>query len=426
MHALLITVGTGGDVFPYIGLGRVLRARGHRVTVVAPGDFESLAGEHGLEFRAVVSAAENHEVLSDPNFWHPIKAARVAARWGMRLVERQYGLLAGLASDEDAVLVANPGIVAAKIASEKLGRPLANLILQPWILPSSIAPPVMFGRPFPTRTPRWALKLFWRLLEGIGDVLVGRDINKVRTSLGLRPVRRFFQNWLSRELVIGMFPEWYGPPQPDWPPQVKLAGFPMFDGGNGNGLPAGLLEFCRAEAPPIVFTFGTGMMHAQKLFRDAIEACRLLSTSPDLPGARAIFLTNYTEQLPRTLPSFVRHYESAPFQELFPHCRAVVHHGGVGTTAKALAAGLPQLILPFAFDQTDNATRVKFLGAGDWIKQSRVNARSMASALKRLMTPQVREGCGRLAARFEKDQAFDLAAEWIEQCAAAHQVTSIR
>src|SRR6266478_6294208 len=87
MHALLVTVGTGGDIFPYIGLGRVLRARGHQVTLVAPEDFASLAAEHDLAFRAVVSVEENHELLANPDFWHPFKAARVAARWGMRLLD---------------------------------------------------------------------------------------------------------------------------------------------------------------------------------------------------------------------------------------------------------------------------------------------------------------------------------------------------
>src|ERR1041384_5321050 len=119
MHALLLSVGTGGDIFPYIGLGRVLRARGHQVTLVAPEDFAAVAGEHDLPFRAVVSLQENHELLSNPDFWHPIKAGRVASRWGMRLLDRQYRLISELAQGEQTVLVANPGLVAAKIAAEK-------------------------------------------------------------------------------------------------------------------------------------------------------------------------------------------------------------------------------------------------------------------------------------------------------------------
>ena len=185
MHAILVSVGTGGDIFPYIGIGREMRARGHRVTVVVPENFEACVKEHGLEFRPIVSIAENRELLSNPDFWHWIKAARLAARWGMRFVERQYRLIAELAADQDAVIVANPGVVAAKIVAEKFGKPLASVILQPGLIPSSIAPPVMLGYPFPRRTPRLALRLFWRALDAFGDVLVGRDINKIRVSIGL-------------------------------------------------------------------------------------------------------------------------------------------------------------------------------------------------------------------------------------------------
>jgi len=410
MHALLVSIGTGGDIFPYVGLGRVLRARGHRVTLVAPEDFASLASEHDLEFHAVVSIEENHELLSNPDFWHPFKCALVSSRWGMRLIERQYRLMSQLADGEQTLLVTNPGLVAATIAAEKLRRPIANLILQPWMFPSSIAPPVMFGYSFPRATPRWALDLFWGMLAATGDRLILREINRIRALAGLAPVQRFLRNWLARELVIGMFPEWYGPPQEDWPSQVRLSGFPMFDGPVRDGLPADLKQFCQAGTPPIVFTFGTGMMHARKTYLAAVEACRRLN-------ARGIFLTKYKDQLPDSLPDFIRHWDFAPFQQLFPHCAAVVHHGGVGTVAKALAAGIPQLVLPLAFDQTDNGVRVKRLGAGDWLKQSRINSQSIAERLSGLMTPQTQDRCRIVAKQFAEEDSLKVAADRVEQLA---------
>lgn len=410
MHVLLVSIGTGGDIFPYIGLGKVLRARGHQVTLVAPEDFAALAADHQLAFRPVVSVEQNHKLLSNPDFWHPIKAGGVAARWGMRLVELQYKLISQLASGEQTVLVSNPGLVAATIAAEKLRRPIANLILQPWMIPSSIAPPVIFDCHFPRATPRWVLDLFWGFIASAGDLLVRKQINRVRISIGLSPVRRFLKDWFSRELVIGMFPEWYGPPQADWPSQVRLTGFPMFDGSVREGLPADLEKFCRAGKPPIVFTFGTGMMHASKIYLAAIEACRAL-------GARAIFLTKYTNQVPASLPPFVQHSDFAPFQELFPLCAAVVHHGGIGTVAKSLAAGVPQLILPFAFDQTDNGARVKRLGTGDWLKQSKITGRSIADRLAGLLTPQTRDRCRLVAKRFDVEDSLTVAADLVEKLA---------
>lgn len=411
MHVIMASVGTDGDILPYVGLGATLRERGHRVTLLANEHFQPMAADQGLGFQALVSNDETQELLGNPDFWHPVKAARVASRWGARFIRRQYELLAELAHGEDAVLVASPGVLAGRLVQETLSRPLASVILQPWMIPSVQAPPVMpGGLALPAGTPKPIWRLYWRLLDAAGDWLMGRELNGLRAGLGLEPVRRLFQWWLSPELVLGMFPDWYGPPQTDWPAAMRLVGFPNGDGRSTVNLPADLSEFCRAGSPPVAFTFGTGMMHAAGLFREAIKACELLN-------ARAILLTRYANQLPDELPGFVRHCEFASFAKLFPQCAVVVHHGGIGTTAAALAAGAPQLILPFAYDQEDNATRVKRLGAGDWLKHRRRDSRQMASALVPLMTTSIKTRCQTLAARFGGGLAFATAAQWIEELA---------
>lgn len=405
MRVILVSVGTDGDVFPYVGLGAKLRSRGHQVTLVASGHYESLASAHGFSFEALVSAEENHELFGDPDFWHPLKTIPLSARWGLRFVERQYHLLSKLAG-EDAVLVAGPGVFAVGMVYEKFGSPWVSPVLQPWIIPSALAPPIMPGFTFLRRAPRPVWKAFWRALDFTGDILVGRGLNRLRASLGLRPLRRIFQNWLSPELVLGLFPEWYGQPQADWPPQMRLIGFPLFDGGRDEDLPPQLVEFCRAGTPPVAFTFGTGMAHPAELFRAALEACSIL-------GVRGIFLTKYSDQLPHPLPDSVVHCASAPFQKLFPQCAAVVHHGGIGTVAKAMAAGTPQLICPICFDQVDNGARAKRLGGGDWLK-SRNDGRQIAVALARLMTPETRLRCRAISERFKNHDALESAAQSIE------------
>jgi rhamnosyltransferase subunit B len=408
MHVILTSAGTDGDVFPYIGLGTKLRSRGHRITLVANEHYESQAAELGFSFRALFSDEETDKVLSNPDIWHPIKGALVGAQWGANHIGRHYELLRELVSDDDTVLVASPAVLAARLIQEKLSIPMASLVLQPWIIASCIAPPVMPGG---LTLPKWAPgvvgNLYWRTVDAIGDFLISRHLNPIATLLGLKRVRRLFGWWLSPERVIGMFPNWYGPPQADWPPQLKLAGFPMFDGRPGNGVPAELLEFCNAGEPPVAFTFGTGMMHAGRLFCEASEACRIL-------GIRGIFLTKHSHQLPDPLPSFIKQCEFAPFQELFPYCAAVVHHGGMGTSAKALAAGVPQLIVPFAFDQPDNASRLRQLGVSDWVKPKRANSARLATVLKTLMTAQTEAECRKVAAHFGNDTALDVAAQWVE------------
>lgn len=418
MHALLTALGTDGDVFPFVGLGARLVARGHRATLIAAEPYRSLAANRGLNFEALVSAEEMHALLGHPHFWHPIRGALVAARWGSGRVERQYALLAGLAKDPDAVLVSNPGVFAARLVQETLGRPLVTLLLQPGLVPSISAPPVL---PWGVSLPRWAPRplgrLYWRLFNGAGDMLVGRALNRVRAALSLRPMRRVFEWWLSDQLVLGLFPDWFGPPQPDWPPQMRLTGFPLDDGLAGAEVPPDVLEFCRAGDPPVAFTFGTGMLHAAGHFRMAVEVCERLAL-------RGLLLTKHTDLLPPQLPPHVRSCSFAPFGQLFPQCAAVVHHGGIGTLARALSAGTPQLILPFSFDQPDNGTRVRRLGVGDWVRARRQSAPRIAAALAPLLTPKTRARC-REVGGWIQDDGLNAAADAVEEFGVTSQFSRL-
>ena len=364
-HVILASAGTHGDVFPFVALGRVLRSRGNRVTLAANEQYRQLAIDHGCEFAALVSSEETLEFLSDPDLWHPVKCGLVGARWGVRCLRRQYELLYELASDEHSVFAASPAVIAARLVQEKLSRPLASIYYTPWVIPSCTAPPAMTGG---WTLPRWAPRplghLYWRLVDLVGSLLLGRHLNQLRASLELKPAQRIFQWWVSPDLAIGMFPEWYARPQPDWPSQMQIAGFPMFDGQSEEKLDAKVLEFCQAGEPPIVFTFGTGMMHATDLFSQAMETCHQV-------GARGILLTRHRQQLPDALPPAVRHFEFVPLGQLLPHCAAIVHHGGIGTVARALAAGTAQLIIPHAWDQLDNGLRVVQLGAGKILPRRR-------------------------------------------------------
>jgi UDP:flavonoid glycosyltransferase YjiC (YdhE family) len=409
MHAILATLGTDGDVVPHLGLGEKLRARGHRVTLAAPEPYQPLAARLGLDFRPLASAAEAARMLADPDLWHPLRSGLMMARWGGPMIPRQYDLLADLARDPTSVLVVNPGVLAARLVRDTLGRPTATLLLQPGLLPSTTAPPAMpAGLTLPPGLPRRLGAAYWAAVDAAGYLLASRPLNRARRALGLAPVRRVFRWWLSPDLVIGLFPGWYAAPQPDWPPQLRLAGFGRYDGGPGGGLPDDLRAFCAAGEPPIAFTLGTGLAHGAAFFRAAVRACAVI-------GARGLLLTRYPGRLSARLPPSVRHVPFAPFRQLLPLCRAVVHHGGVGTTAAALAAGTPQLVLPLAWDQPDNAARVRRLGRGEFLSPRRRTAGPLARALGRVLAAGVRDRCRVVAARAGADEdGLDVAARWVE------------
>jgi UDP:flavonoid glycosyltransferase YjiC (YdhE family) len=231
----------------------------------------------------------------------------------------------------------------------------------------------------------------------------------------LPAVWRVFRWWFSPELVIGLFPGWFAKPPADWPAQIRLAGFGRYDGAHADldgELPDDLRAFCAAGAPPIAFTLGTGMAHGDEFFRMAVAAC-------EEGGWRGVLLTKFRDLAPQSLPSQVIHCEFAPFRRLLPLCGAVVHHGGVGTTAAALEAGCPQLILPLAWDQPDNAARVEKLGVGESLSSRRRTVAGLRAALERITAPLFSDRCRTVASLAAADaDGLEVAADLVEQLGA--------
>ena len=151
------------------------------------------------------------------------------------------------------------------------------------------------------------------------------------------------------------------------------------------------------------------MKHADQFFLDCIEACQLL-------GQRGILLTQHPEQLPAELPENIQHFAYLPFRRVLPQALALVHHGGIGTTAQAIAAGIPQVIRPMAHDQPDTAARVEKLGIGASLSTKKFNATSLAEKLKILITSQaVLALCRAYAERVNPDQSLNETCAIIEK-----------
>jgi rhamnosyltransferase subunit B len=171
-------------------------------------------------------------------------------------------------------------------------------------------------------------------------------------------------------------------------------------------------EFLEAGDPPLVFTAGSAMMQARQFFHVSAEVCRAA-------GRRGLLLTQFPEQLPAALPSGVRHFDYVPFSMVLPRCAALIHHGGIGTTARAIAAGLPQLVVPTSHDQPDNAVRIRRLGIGDFILPKAYTKARVIEKFDRLMSPAVRENCQRRAADLVGSQSLEQASGLVEELATA-------
>jgi rhamnosyltransferase subunit B len=398
-NILLMPVGSHGDVHPFVALGRELQTRGHHCTLITSAYFESLAEKAGLPFVGIGSAADFQKCLDHPDMWHPTRGFRAVAEWGMLpWMRTAYQIVADRYVPGQTVVVSSALGFGPRIAHEKLGVPLATIHLQPSMLYSKFAPPHLgasVGRPwlFPRMIRRF---MFWIGYRFVIDPVVAPETNAFRAELGLAPVHHFLDRWIhSPQCVIGLFPEWFGPSQPDWPPNVILTGFPLYDERGLADLPAEVDAFLGAGEPPIVFTPGSAMKQGQAFFATAVEACVRL-------GRRGMLLTRFPEQVPADLPNTIRHFEYVPFSLVFPRAAAVVHHGGIGTTAQALAAAVPQLVMYMAHDQPDNAAHVLRLGVGRAIAPHAFRAPTVAKALRELLSSsEIERRCRSVSAMIE-------------------------
>ena len=263
---------------------------------------------------------------------------------------------------DETVVVASSLAFGARVAQEKLGIPVATVHLSPAIF-RSVHDETKFSGMF---LPEWLPRPIKRFQYWVGNRFIidrygTRPFNAIRAEYGLGPIANMFGTYMnSPERMIGFWPGWFAAPQPDWPPNTRLTGFPLYDEGDVAPLSDDLQRFLDAGDPPIAFTPGSANWQAPRFLAESADACRLL-------GRRGILLTRHRGQVPESLPPGVIHVEFAPFSRLLPHCAAVVHHGGVGSAAQGLATAVPQLAMPMAHDQLDNATRLERLGVARWL-----------------------------------------------------------
>ncbi len=398
----MMPVGSHGDVLPFLGLARTLKARGHRVEVIANPVFAVAARWAGVELIPLGTTADYERAAQDPDIHHRWRGLQAVSRILKTHMTEAYQLLEERLHGPPPVLVGSTLAYPTRCAAEKFGLPVVTVHLQPSVIRSPQDPPVLGGpHPIPGWLPRPCIRLMWWLLDTLLiDPLLGDALNQLRHQLGLAPVRRVLDTWLHQaDLVLGLFPDWFQPRPPDWPSNLHLSNFPLWDQESSSALSPEVETFLAQGEPPVVFTGGTGFARLQHFYREALQITRRL-------GCRALLLTRYRDNLPETLPPGVMHVEYAPFSQLLPRVAALVHHGGIGTTAQGLAAGIPQLIVPQAHDQFDNGYRLSRLGAG--------LSGSISAHMERLLRDsQVRARAQEYAARVHS--GLDDAAQYLEQ-----------
>ena len=218
-----------------------------------------------------------------------------------------------------------------------------------------------------------------------------------------------------------MFSKHFAAPQPDWPPNVMQTGFVFYDRLGAapymNAIPKDLeddlSEFLVKGSPPVVFTLGSSaVMHPGGFFAESLAAARSL----DL---RAVLLTGALSQhrISDALSDSVFIAPYAPYSKLLPRASVTVHQGGIGTTAQALDAGRPMLVVPWAHDQADNAERLRKLGVARTLRRERYRAAAVARELRILLDkPAYAEAAARFRGLLSDERGALAACDQIERC----------
>ena len=410
---VLTTYGTLGDLHPYLALALELRARGHNPVIASCKRHQQTVESVGLEFRSIrpdlpADDLNRHRRLTEPRRG----LERVIRELMMPVIRETYeDLIAVVQQHKADLLISQILIFAAPIIAEKTRIRWISTELQPGAFMSAYDPPVMAPMPGLAKL-RGLGSTFHKPLFGIAKLpsrTWSQPVTHLRRELNLPPGHNpLFAGRHSPRLVLGLFSSVLGAPQPDWPNNVRVTGFPFYDETN-SALPSQLENFLSEGEPPIVFTLGSSaVLDPEEFYSESVAAISRLNT-------RAVLLVGnnpITYHLPRNIIAI----PYAPYKKIFRAAAVIVHHGGVGTTGQALRAGKPMLVMPFGGDQYDNGARIERLGVGRMIMRKKYTSERVAADLIQLLTDsKYREQAVKIGSVVEREDGVRVACDAIEE-----------
>ncbi len=409
-------MGSAGDVFPMLGLGRRFSQLGHEVTVLTSDYFQRDVTNGGFHFVRLGEPGIYEASIQDPRLWHPTKSFAYLYETMCRpSIEPMFEIVREFSNQPNSITLINCFGFGALCAAEAHAAKVVTVHLQPSVLASLRDPPAMPQVVGPKWLRSWMLWLGGKIAI---DPVVLPTLNDFRASKGLGPVRDVMHWWNSTLLNVLLFPEWFAKPAADWPTPFVQTSFPIWDRDNEADLPDSVVEFLSSGEPPVVVTGGSANVHTKKLFAIAQDVCQSLNE-------RILYLSAKEDQLPDPLPSSAFVCPFVSLKKLLPKCKAVINHGGIGTASQTLAAGLPQVIIPLAHDQFDNGERITRLGLGRSLPSKRLTNASLFRCLKLIIEDRsMRFRCGEFASMLATERGVDEAVDKVIACIREDKGTS--
>jgi rhamnosyltransferase subunit B len=416
---LVTTIGSSGDVHPFVAVSRALVARGHDVRVAVNPHFRSTVEGAGLVYEPLGAELSPADIARE----HPAAFGRVRGAWVLArrvfaplLPEMAARLIEIAEAYRPDVLVGHQISFGAPWAARRVGARWATCVLAPSTLLSTADPSV-----YPIGTDARRLPMWMRRVQNWGgrryaNLVFDPVVNRARRAVG-EPARgdTFWGEMLGADAVLGLFSPAFRGPAADDPPALTICGFPWFERHGGYGERAERLDdrldaFLGAGDPPVIVALGTVLAHTgERLFARAVEACRRV-------GRRAVLVTGHAHGGRFEGDADVCSVDYAPYGQLFPRGCCTLIHGGIGTTARAMRAGRPAIVLPHAHDQFDNAARLERLGLGQRLDERRASVGRLADAIaRRLGDEATARRAAAFGARLDDEDGAEVAAEAIER-----------
>ena len=414
---VLATFGSLGDLHPVIALARGLQRRGHHAVIATNEFYRAKITALGLPFHPLRPDLS----LSDDTMVARIMDGSGGSEYLMRElvfpnIREMYTDLATVAAQAD-LLITGELVCAAPLLAEKTGMKWAFQALSPISFLSAMDPPLLPGPPgthFIQSLGPAANRFFFAMAKRVSHSW-SVPVRALRRELGLPPGDSpIFEGKYSPRLNLALFSPVLQAPPADWPANTVQTGFLFHDENEAAPrLPPAVETFLAAGEPPIVFTLGSAAVSlARDFYTQGARAAESL-------GRRAVLLVGKNRP-PPDLPPSILAWDYLPFGQIFPHASTIVHQGGVGTTAQALRAGRPMLVVPFAHDQFDNAARVVRLGVARTLPRSRCQIARLASELAALAdNPRHAQVAEKVGAQVRAEEGAARACETIERLLSA-------
>lgn len=372
MNIIIPTIGTRGDVQPYIALSLGLQKAGYVVTLASHPCMRTLVESYGVGFAPIgpdIDIAHETAIIREKSPHWMIGFVRVM-KFSFSMLEQAHPDLLALCRDVDLVIVSHTA--AGSIEADQLGKPTISVTLMPEAIPAN-DPKDSFVK-----------KMIMKVAGAGMGLMMTRPLDKIRKRVGVPKMGP--TGITSQRLNLIPISPAITPPNPLWEKRHRLTGFWYAPAPLDWTPPKDLLAFLDAGEAPVVISLGAMALSGE----DALEAATITIAAVQNAGVRAI-IQGWDEPMKQLrIPETVFHAGSIPHDWLLPRARALVHHGGFGTTASGFKAGIPAQVIPHIIDQFIWGQKVAALGVGPQpIARDKLSVSNMTDALQQMKKPEI-------------------------------------